>query len=658
MSTDLTLRAALVTAAAVLLLACGTTDEPESTTTTGDDLGAQTAGEPDEGPTGGEPDDGTTTDPPDEGEPDDSTTTDQPDDGKPDEGTTGEDTGPDVEPTPFAPTICLASGAECTGVETADFGAVAVGNAAKLTLRIVNSGQQSGTLTAANADNELLSVGPVGGGDFPLEIAGGAELLLAVDLTAGAAPGPFAATLVLSLGGEDAPVALVALIGDCAPGSDSCDGSWANGCEVVLTNDIDHCGGCDQVCPATHGAPSCAAGNCQLACDEGFMQLALNEDFSASDQAAWAVSGPDGPTHQWSVVEQQFVQLEQLGESYVVRGSPELLDTVTSSVVVAGETGWVGVMARISANGHYLLRVSPADEKAELIRVESGQATILWASDSIGIDDAAAPATLQLSVVGGTLAATLDGLELVTIGDDAPLPAGQYGLYVSAGAAAFSQVTVSMVGACVGYCGDGACNVGVCEPGLTEASCSCPSGWTGAACELDIDECLEVQCAENAVCENLPGEWACSCLYGFDGDDCLDIDECAAETPVCGAEQTCVNEPGGFACGCSDGYESTLFADLFDGLDEGWEAIGDGEWTTLDGTATWSGSGSGQLLAGSETGSEYRVGARLSPAELGSVGLVLRATEAGYYAVTLAPPLLTLSRFDGNVETVLAEMAR
>ena len=50
----------------------------------------------------------------------------------------------------------------------------------------------------------------------------------------------------------------------------------------------------------------------------------------------------------------------------------------------------------------------------------------------------------------------------------------------------------------------------------------------------DVDECAEGRpCQSNAVCENLPGSFECSCADGFrllqgggDGDTCEDIDEC------------------------------------------------------------------------------------------------------------------------------------
>ncbi len=58
----------------------------------------------------------------------------------------------------------------------------------------------------------------------------------------------------------------------------SCSGTYADcnklvsdGCEVNLTNDPNHCGGCATVCNGTNGTPSCAASVCKVvACNAGF----------------------------------------------------------------------------------------------------------------------------------------------------------------------------------------------------------------------------------------------------------------------------------------------------------------------------------------------------------------------------------------------------
>jgi len=56
----------------------------------------------------------------------------------------------------------------------------------------------------------------------------------------------------------------------CAPGYGNCDGNPANGCEVDLTADADHCGTCGTTCPGQGNAQGvCVASTCDEACPVG-----------------------------------------------------------------------------------------------------------------------------------------------------------------------------------------------------------------------------------------------------------------------------------------------------------------------------------------------------------------------------------------------------
>ncbi|XP_078666293.1 uncharacterized protein LOC144908516 [Branchiostoma floridae x Branchiostoma belcheri] len=50
--------------------------------------------------------------------------------------------------------------------------------------------------------------------------------------------------------------------------------------------------------------------------------------------------------------------------------------------------------------------------------------------------------------------------------------------------------------------------------------CTCPKEWEGEHCELDVDECLPnaKPCSHNAYCDNLPGDYTCTCMNGYVGD--------------------------------------------------------------------------------------------------------------------------------------------
>jgi len=74
-------------------------------------------------------------------------------------------------------------------------------------------------------------------------------------------------------------------------------------------------------------------------------------------------------------------------------------------------------------------------------------------------------------------------------------------------------------------------------------------------CNLPENECTnDDDCDNNEECAKLPTGNICQCEPGFEhdanADACLDIDECAGESPVCGPDSTCANNPGSFECIC------------------------------------------------------------------------------------------------------------
>nr|XP_025122411.1 signal peptide, CUB and EGF-like domain-containing protein 2 isoform X6 [Bubalus bubalis] len=98
----------------------------------------------------------------------------------------------------------------------------------------------------------------------------------------------------------------------------------------------------------------------------------------------------------------------------------------------------------------------------------------------------------------------------------------------------------------------------LCENTPTSYKCSCRPGYQGEGrqCE-DIDECeneLNGGCVHD--CLNIPGNYRCTCFDGFmlahDGHNCLDVDECLENNGGC--QHTCLNVMGSYECRCKDGF--------------------------------------------------------------------------------------------------------
>ena len=103
-------------------------------------------------------------------------------------------------------------------------------------------------------------------------------------------------------------------------------------------------------------------------------------------------------------------------------------------------------------------------------------------------------------------------------------------------------------------------------------SCECPPGYSGDGylpasggtdC-IDDDECAPgtANCPDNSICSNLPGDFSCSCTFGYefniDNTECIDINECDIEN-ACGDENAiCTNNEGGFDCECQNGFGARI----------------------------------------------------------------------------------------------------
>jgi EGF domain len=85
--------------------------------------------------------------------------------------------------------------------------------------------------------------------------------------------------------------------------------------------------------------------------------------------------------------------------------------------------------------------------------------------------------------------------------------------------------------------------------------------------------CDDLECGEDAHCEELEGEPTCVCDDGYDGDGqtCTDVDECEDGLDECDDNASCTNTVGSYDCECfpgfiGDGLECEEVAAVLDGL--------------------------------------------------------------------------------------------
>ncbi|XP_053491134.1 adhesion G protein-coupled receptor L4 [Ictalurus furcatus] len=105
----------------------------------------------------------------------------------------------------------------------------------------------------------------------------------------------------------------------------------------------------------------------------------------------------------------------------------------------------------------------------------------------------------------------------------------------------------------------------------TAEGCFCKIGFTGDGANqcIDDDECANVThiCGDNAICTNTIGSYSCTCLPGYvstgidkfqtnDGTYCKDLDECMSGQ-ICGQFSKCHNTNGSFYCSCQRDYTTS-----------------------------------------------------------------------------------------------------
>ncbi|XP_003944187.2 protein crumbs homolog 1 isoform X1 [Saimiri boliviensis] len=89
---------------------------------------------------------------------------------------------------------------------------------------------------------------------------------------------------------------------------------------------------------------------------------------------------------------------------------------------------------------------------------------------------------------------------------------------------------------------------GNCEDIYSSYHCSCPLGWSGKHCELNVDECFSNPCI-HGNCSDSVAAYHCRCEPGYAGANCeVAIDHCRSHQCANGA--TCISDTNGYSCLC------------------------------------------------------------------------------------------------------------
>ncbi|CAH1256424.1 NOTCH2 [Branchiostoma lanceolatum] len=92
-------------------------------------------------------------------------------------------------------------------------------------------------------------------------------------------------------------------------------------------------------------------------------------------------------------------------------------------------------------------------------------------------------------------------------------------------------------------------NNGVCSTCFNDSYtfCSCPDGYEGDLCNMDIDECSSNPCQNGGHCNNGVNSYFCHCTIGYGGINCqTDLDLCSEV--VCPFNWQCQDEGNHFIC--------------------------------------------------------------------------------------------------------------
>lgn len=83
--------------------------------------------------------------------------------------------------------------------------------------------------------------------------------------------------------------------------------------------------------------------------------------------------------------------------------------------------------------------------------------------------------------------------------------------------------------------------------------CRCQPGFTGANCQVNIDDCASSPCENAGTCQDGVNDYTCSCTLGYTGKNCsVRSDACGARP--CQNGGTCFTHFTGPVCQCPKGF--------------------------------------------------------------------------------------------------------